>query len=298
MLLDKLPHKLKLVKEVSLELSLRKGEDQKVVMWVLDSFSTLVSNALKAKAAKNARLEFEFGGVISTLFDLNTSIIPVAVCSSATTAGALNESKIYFICSFSYFPPNSLALLSLLVNPHIWVRARSIYPPIIEDTAELRKFVKSLGSKSSAVLSEELVNDMISSFGGCLLFYENLLGNNTTIETDFNKLKEVHTEQLKSALNLQKMQVFSEESLERYELLQAVARGDKISNNASPAAKYLLAKHGDIQAFLGIHPEGYLTFALPMTKRSLEEIEPLIRPKIQIINSPQSSPPPPASKWF
>ena len=293
MLLDKLPHKLKLVKEVSLELSLRKGEDQKVVMWVLDSFSTLVSKALVSTEEKKS----EYDGVISMLFDLNTSIIPVAVCSSATTAGALNESKIYFICSFSYFPPNSLALLSLLVNPHIWVRARSIYPPIIEDTAELRKFVKSLGSKSSAVLSEELVNDMISSFGGCLLFYENLLGN-TNIEYIFNKLKEVHTEQLKSALNLQEMQVFSKESLKRYELLQAVAKGNKIYSKASPAAKYLLAKHGDIQAFLGIHPEGYLTFALPMTKRSLVEIEPLIRPKIQIINSPQSSPPPPASKWF
>ena len=293
MLLDKLPHKLKLVKEVSLELSLRKGEDQKVVMWVLDSFSTLVSKALVSTEEKKS----EYDGVISRLFDLNTSIIPVAVCSSATTAGALNESKIYFICSFSYFPPKILALLSVLVNPHIWVRARSIYPPIIEDTAELRKFVKSLGSKSSAVLSEELVNDMISSFGGCLLFYENLLGN-TTIETDFDSKKKDHTEQLMSALNLQEMQVFSKESLKRYELLQAVAKGNKIYSKASPAAKYLLAKHGDIQAFLGIHPEGYLTFALPMTKRSLVEIEPLIRPKIQIINSPQSSPPPPASKWF
>ena len=275
MLLDKLPHKLKLVKEVSLELSLRKGEDQKVVMWVLDSFSTLVSKALVSTEEKKS----EYDGVISMLFDLNTSIIPVAVCSSATTAGALNESKIYFICSFSYFPPKILALLSVLVNPHIWVRARSIYPPIIEDTAELRKFVKSLGSKSSAVLSEELVNDMISSFGGCLLFYENLLGN-TTIETDFDSKKKDHTEQLMSALNLQEMQVFSKESLKRYELLQAVAKGNKIYSKASPAAKYLLAKHGDIQAFLGIHPEGYLTFALPMTKRSLVEIEPLIRPKL------------------
>ena len=136
------------------------------------------------------------------------------------------------------------------------------------------------------------MNDMISSFGGCLLLYENLLGNNTTIETDFDSSKKDHTEQLMSALNLQEMQVFSEESLERYELLQAVARGDKIYSKASPAAKYLLAEHGDIQAFLGIHPESYLTFALPMTKRSLVEIEPLIRPKIQIINSPQSS------KWF
>jgi len=68
---------------------MEKGENKKVVMWVLDSFSTLVSNALDPKESKTAYAE-----VIVTLFDLNTSIIPVAVCSSATTAGALNESKV------------------------------------------------------------------------------------------------------------------------------------------------------------------------------------------------------------
>ena len=76
---------------MSLELS--KGNDRKVVMWVLDSFSTLVSNALEAKEAKNSNTKAEYAGVISTLFDLNTSMIPIAVCSSATTADALNESK-------------------------------------------------------------------------------------------------------------------------------------------------------------------------------------------------------------
>ena len=92
-LLDKLPRKLKLVKEVALELSLRKGEEEKVVMWILDSFSTLVSKALVASEEKKS----EYDGVISMLFDLNTSIIPIAVCSSATTAGALSESKSYFV---------------------------------------------------------------------------------------------------------------------------------------------------------------------------------------------------------
>ena len=99
--IDKLPHKLKLVKEVSLELS--KGKDEKVVMWVLDSFSTLVSNALEDKESKNSQSKAAYAGVIAMLFNLNTSIIPIAVCSSATTAGALNESKqsnIVFIIVF------------------------------------------------------------------------------------------------------------------------------------------------------------------------------------------------------
>ena len=91
-MIDKLSHKLKLVKEVCLELSMAKGENKKVIMWVLDSFSTLVSKALVASAKDKS----EYDAVISKLFDLNTSIIPVAVCSSATTAGALNESKLFF----------------------------------------------------------------------------------------------------------------------------------------------------------------------------------------------------------
>ena len=85
---------MKLVKEVCLELSMEKGENKKVVMWVLDSFSTLVSNANRDLKSNHTPSVSAYGGVIVTLFDLNTSIIPVAVCSSATTAGALNESKV------------------------------------------------------------------------------------------------------------------------------------------------------------------------------------------------------------
>ena len=87
------------------------------------------------------------------------------------------------------------------------------------------------------------------------------------------KMKAEHSESLMHALDLQKGQIFSELSLERYELLQAIANGEKIKNAASPAAEYLLAKHGDVQAFLGIHPEGHLIFALPMTKESLKQVE-------------------------
>ena len=88
------------MKEVSLELS--KGKDEKVVMWILDSFSTLVSKALVSTEEKKS----EYDGVISMLFDLNTSIIPIAVCSSATTAGALNESKQSYIIFIIVFHLN------------------------------------------------------------------------------------------------------------------------------------------------------------------------------------------------
>jgi len=109
---DKLPHKLKLVKEVALKLSLRKGKDEKVVMWVLDSFSTLVSNALKDLNSNHTPSAAAYSGVIMTLFDLNTSIIPVAVCSSATTVGTLNASKsswrLIFLIIFAKIPINAM----------------------------------------------------------------------------------------------------------------------------------------------------------------------------------------------
>jgi len=124
-------------------------------------------------------------------------------------------------------------------------------------------------------LSEEFVNDLISSFGGCLLLYENLLGSKTA-EMDLVAMKNDNTQHLKSALSLQKKETFTEESLERYELLQAVDRGEKILSKQSPAAEYLLAKHGKIPAFLGVHPEGHLIFALKMTKQSLKEVDALV----------------------
>ena len=147
--------------------------------------------------------------------------------------------------------------------------------------------MKSLSSelRNPVVLSEELVDDLVSSFGGCFIFYEQLL-EHTNVADKLKQMKVVHTENLMSALDLNDDQTFSRSSLKRYELLLAVARGEKIKNPASPAAKYLLAKHGDIQAFIGIHPEGHLVFALPMTKQSLVQIEPLLEAKKMQIEPP------------
>ena len=94
---------------------------------------------------------------------------------------------------------------------------------------------------------------------------------------ELEKMKESHTENLKYVLDLQKKQTFSGDSLDRYDLLQAINRGEKIRNVRCPAAKYLIAKHGDIEAFLGVHPEGHLVFALPMTTYSLKQIEPMTK---------------------
>ena len=100
---DTLPHKLKLVKEVSLELSLREGEDETVVMWVLESFGTLVAYALNAKESKFSTSTEDYSGVITTVFDLNTSIVPIAVSSSATTVDSIRKSKSHILSFFKFF---------------------------------------------------------------------------------------------------------------------------------------------------------------------------------------------------
>jgi len=90
------------VQEVSLELSKGKGENKLLVLWVLDSFSSLVTNALKAEKANQADIAQEYAGVISMLFNLHASMIPLPVASSSTTAGALSRSKLSpykFSCS-------------------------------------------------------------------------------------------------------------------------------------------------------------------------------------------------------
>ena len=81
--------KLKLLKEVASELA--EGKEKLVVMWVFDSFSKLVSNALQNAPAREQSKQ-AYSGFIGALFEMNSSMIIVAVSSSATTAGALNES--------------------------------------------------------------------------------------------------------------------------------------------------------------------------------------------------------------
>ena len=146
--------------------------------------------------------------------------------------------------------------------------------------------MKSLSSelRNPVLLSEELVDDLVFSFGGCFILYQQLL-KHTNVADELKNMKNNHTQDLMSVLDLNDDQTFSRSSLKRYELLLAVARGEKTST-MTPAAKYLLAKHGDVQAFIGIHPEGHFVFALPMTKQSLVQIEPLLEAKKMQIEPP------------
>ena len=185
---------------------------------------------------------------------------------------------LYFLFYFVLF---FFALFAFSVSPHVWVRTRAWFPPIVEDREELKKFAHSVYNKSnsSIVLSEDLIDDIVSSFGGCLLLYEELLSANKDVPSELQIKKDQNTSNLILALDLKDGQTFSTVSLSRFKLLQAVAEGEKITRGRALDEKYFLSKHGDIQPFLGVHPEGHLFLALPMTKQSLKEIEPLVARK-------------------
>ena len=176
------------------------------------------------------------------------------------------------------------------VNPHVWVRTRKWFPPIVEDREELKKFAKNLyiKSKSSVAISEDEFDDIVSSFGGYLLLYEALLSANKDVHSELQKKKDNNTLSLMLVLDLKNDQTFSTASLSRFKLLQAVARGERITPESTLDAEYLMSKHGKIEAFLGVHPKGHLFLAVPMTKQSLKEIEPLVANQEQrLINQKQ-----------
>ena len=79
-----LNNKMSLLVEVASEL---KAEGTPVI-WVFDSFGTLISNALENSAT-------EYKGFISWLFQLHRQFLCLPVCSSATTARELAKSKEY-----------------------------------------------------------------------------------------------------------------------------------------------------------------------------------------------------------
>jgi len=80
---------MRIFQEAAAELSKGLGvKEKKEVMWILDSFSALVSLALENPSQKS-----EYAAVIDLLYRMSSSLIPVPVCSSATTAGSLGDSK-------------------------------------------------------------------------------------------------------------------------------------------------------------------------------------------------------------
>lgn len=84
-------HRLAILKEVAKELA----DEGKPIFWIMDSFSTLVSNAVAKDAAPGSIANYK--GVISQIFSLTSVLIPVPVCSSATTAGALADGIIFML---------------------------------------------------------------------------------------------------------------------------------------------------------------------------------------------------------
>jgi len=165
-----------------------------------------------------------------------------------------------------------------VVNPHVWKRSVPFYPPTITDEKKLQTFCQEL-SKFYYVtkLDDGLALEIVRNLGGCLQMYATLVrAGEKEIPRKLKQLKEFHTDSIRKALDLSTDRQFSRLSIERYELLRDIYHGKIVTAISTPAAENLLAKHAGIDAILGVHPDGHLVFAIPMTRFSLEILAPEI----------------------
>lgn len=145
---------------------------------------------------------------------------------------------------------------------------------MIRDEKSLQSFARDFAiSKTDETISDELAIELVKNLGGCIQGYKEVI-KNASVNENLKDKKKKHSRGLRFVLDLLKDTPFTQVSLERYELLRAIANGERVSVNSTSQAFFLLSKHGQYSEFLGIHPEGYLVFALPMTEFCLRDIEP------------------------
>ena len=115
----------------------------------------------------------------------------------------------------------------------------------------------------------------MKNLGGCIQGYKEVIGTGSVYQSLHEK-KEMHTRGLLCVLDMEEnARGFTQASLDRYELLRRIAtNGERIPVKSSSQAISLLSRRGQYSEYLGVHPEGYLVFALPMTESSLQDIEP------------------------
>ena len=77
-----------MLQEVAKELA----DEGRPVIWIFDSFSNIITSALE-KAAIGSMASHR--AIVSELFQLSSVLIPIPVCSSATTAGALRIGELF-----------------------------------------------------------------------------------------------------------------------------------------------------------------------------------------------------------
>ena len=169
----------------------------------------------------------------------------------------------------------------MVVSGRVYLRTRLLNPPFVSDRDQLRNYICFQNShyyERTDSLSEELMDELIDNFGGGLLLYQNVF-NRPGIRRALEDIKTTHVEDLRKTLDLTRAQTFTAASRERFELLEAVAKGDKIPYLGTDEVKYHLTKHGDVRPFLAIRPEGHLILAVPMTREALKSLQPIIKVK-------------------
>ena len=135
----------------------------------------------------------------------------------------------------------------------------------MNDKRELKEYVRSVMIQGgSAPVDEEIVQQIVETAGSNFLMLKNL-ANSPNVQAKMQTLLDTQIENL-TALSHQK---------EAYELLMTIAKGEKLIRFMGSKSSHLLllSQRDTFDPLCGVHPDGHLILAMPVTKVALQIME-------------------------
>ena len=118
--------------------------------------------------------------------------------------------------------------------------------------------------KGLTTVNEEIVQQIVDTAGSNLVVLKEL-ASSSNIQAKMQTRLDDQIRNLR-ALSYQK---------EAYELLMTIAKGEKLISytSSNDAHSLLLSQRKNFDAVCGVHPDGHLILAMPVTKKALKIIE-------------------------
>jgi hypothetical protein len=169
--------------------------------------------------------------------------------------------------------------INALVNAHVWVRTHPFFAPFVNDTNELKKYVKSVMMHQGGhqTIHESEVQEIVDTAGSNLAMLTNLSTQSDTRKA-VEEFEEEHPDQLRILLGLSNQawsaSIREEDRQKAFDLLLRIANGDIVRMNYDDDIhRFFLSRHNNIDAICGTHPEGHLVFAMPVTQRAILKLK-------------------------
>lgn len=169
--------------------------------------------------------------------------------------------------------------INALVNAHVWVRSHPFFAPFVNDTSQLRKYVKSIMIHRGGhqTIHDADVQEIVDTAGSNLAMLS-LLSTKSDTRKTVEGFEKRHTDQLRILLGLSNKassaSIREQDRQEAFDLLLRIANGEIVEMSYDdPVHRVFLSTHNTIDAICGAHPEGHLVFAMPVTKRAILKLK-------------------------